>query len=221
MGNSAGNSWVRLECCLAEKKRIRSGISESFLLERFFLNVKCCLISKHIYIYKYDHLFLLVLPNNLSLISSLFGKFLTIPANHGITMAPFFDLVEHPHSWSDFWFISYNWLGFSGGAPDRKWETQRDTWLFWKGCDVFFSNKCDVLAVVVMWFSIFLPVEFLGLGILSPVLLRWMETLTLGYPSYAFKDWLLHTTSFQQANGEMPPWLAKLGKWVKMMMIFR
>lgn len=85
MGNSAGNSWVRLECCLAEKKRIPSGISESFLFGTFFfLNVKCCLISKHIYIYInmiiYSFWFL---PNNLSLISSLFGKFLTIPANHG------------------------------------------------------------------------------------------------------------------------------------------
>ena len=69
----------------------------------------------------------------LSLISSLFGKFLTIPANHGPIFWPFCQAFLK-------WFlISYNWLGFSGGAPDRKWETQRDTWLFGKGA-IFFCK---------------------------------------------------------------------------------
>ena len=129
-------------------------------------------------------------------------------------MAHFLTLLNK-HSWSDFWFISYNWLGFSGGAPDRKWETQRDTWLFGKGA-FFFSNKCDVLAVVVMWFFIFLPVYFLDLGILSPVLLRWMETLRLGYPSYAFKDYctqLLFKRSTGRCYHGWPNWESERKWW--------
>lgn len=53
-------SWVRLECCLAEKKRIPSGISERFLFGTFFFLNMLFDFQTYIYIYKYDYLFLLV-----------------------------------------------------------------------------------------------------------------------------------------------------------------
>ena len=107
----------------------------------FFLNVKCCLISKHIYIYKYDYLFLLVLPNNLSLISSLFGKFSTIPANHGPIFLTLLSSISE---------VISDLYPIIGSASQEELLTEneklKETLGFLERVRFFFSNKCDVLS---------------------------------------------------------------------------
>lgn len=102
------------------------------------------------------------LPNNLSLISSLFGKFLTIPANHGPIFLTLLN-IRIPEVISDLYPIS-------GSASQEELLTEneklKETLGFLERVRFFFSNTCDVLSFGRGCYVVFhIPSSlFLGFG---------------------------------------------------------